>query len=788
MQRFALCLADWLRRFLAWEDSEEDRKAWRWISEGSEFTIQPSPDEEFFGEQSGTKLILHLREEAQEYLDTGKLSDLLKKYSEFITFPIELWNEKVQYDQVVDESAPPPKEGEKPKMKSVPRSVYEWEVMNKMKPIWLRNPEVVNQSEYTEFYKTTFKAFDEPLTTTHFKVEGQIEFRALMFIPSTMPFELTRDMFSEGGRAMRLYVKRVFINDKFEDLIPRWLTFVRGVVDSEDLPLNVGREILQKSRTLKIIRKRLVRKVLDSIDDMREKQRSKYDQFWSNYGKYFKVGLVEDLDYKDELKRFVRFYSSKSGDNMTSLPEYLDRMQEGQDKIYFVTGEGKKAAEIAPAMEKMNKKGYEVLYMVDPLDEICSQSIVDFDGRKLVDINKAGLDLDKTEDEKTKFEQLTKEYEELAAWLKKQLGERVQKVEIGDRLVDSAATLVQGEWGMSPMMQRYMKSQTTSSSQDSAFAMGSRNQGCEGGPLSVLRGPGSATNVERPIADTYVKSCQSASTSYGTAQGLNARAYHDSWCGTRYSYLLFSVPCDTLDATLWLWPVHSDDTFPQAKLTGKTTISVSFVAEWMWAGITETGTSFSTSSSMSPVLAGSHELDMESEEGFPVGDAIGITGGGNSKTRDIASFGSIVLDVPLGYGYPAGSRITNLGGSYPSNIEISASEQADHEISAPEHQSDQNAELLKTMDCCFLPMATEDGSVPATEDRPRVKVHGIESTQLFNSTRMVLDSWHHADAQKAIRTLSQKDILVTNAKDKEINSKVISSLDRMIHSRHTLLI
>jgi heat shock protein beta len=461
---------------ISFKDSGAEKVAHRWISEGGAFTIQQAPDEEFFGEQSGTKLILHLREEAQEYLDSGKLSDLLKKYSEFITFPIELWNEKVQYDQVPDESAPPPKEGEKPKMRSVPRSVFEWEVMNKMKPIWLRNPEVVNNTEYTEFYKTTFKAFDDPLTVTHFKVEGQIEFRALLFIPTTMPFELTRDMFAEGGRAMRLYVKRVFINDKFEDLIPRWLTFMRGVVDSEDLPLNVGREILQKSRTLKIIRKRLVRKVLDSIDDLRENKPEQYEQFWSNYGKYFKVGLVEDLDYKDELKRFVRFYSSKSGDNMTSLPEYIERMKEGQDKIFFVTGEGKKAAEIAPAMEKMNSKGYEVLYMIDPLDEICSQSIADFDGRKMVDINKAGLDLEKTEDEKTKFESMTKEFEPLATWLKKQLGERVQKVDIGERLVDSPATLVQGEWGMSPMMQRYMKSQTTSSGQDSAFAMGSRNQ------------------------------------------------------------------------------------------------------------------------------------------------------------------------------------------------------------------------------------------------------------------------------------------------------------------------
>merc|ERR1711920_409968 len=165
-----------------------------------------------------------------------------------------------------------------------------------------------------------------------------------------------------------------------------------------------------------------------------------------------------------------------SGDNQTSIPEYISRMKEGQDKIFFVTGEGRKAAEIAPAMEKMRQKGYEVLYMVDPLDEICSQSIVDFEGKKLVDINKAGLDIDKSEDEKKEMEELEKDYEPVAAWLKKQLGERVQKVQISDRLVDSPATLVQGEWGMSPMMQRYMKSQTTSSASDSAFAIGSRNQ------------------------------------------------------------------------------------------------------------------------------------------------------------------------------------------------------------------------------------------------------------------------------------------------------------------------
>merc|ERR1719313_2798711 len=208
---------------------------------------------------------------------------------------------------------------------------------------------------------------------------------------------------------MRLYVKRVFINDKFEDLVPRWLTFVRGVVDSEDLPLNVGREILQKSRTLKIIRKRMVRKVLDTLEQLAQDQPAKFDTFWTNYGKYFKVGLVEDMDYKDELKHVVCFFSSAHAENMTSLSQYVERMQPGQDKIYFITGEGRKAVETSPAMERMRAKGYEVLYMIDPLDEITSQSINDYDGHKMVDINKAGLDMNMTESEKQEKESFEKD-------------------------------------------------------------------------------------------------------------------------------------------------------------------------------------------------------------------------------------------------------------------------------------------------------------------------------------------------------------------------------------------
>lgn len=444
-------------------DLGSERKTWKWTSTSSDgtFSIEDGSAEQMFGEISGTKIVLHIKEDGEEYLESEKLSELLKRYSEFVTFPIELWTEKVHYDQA---------EG------SASRSIFDWETVNKVSPIWLRSPEVVNQSEYSEFYKTTFKAFDEPLITTHFKAEGSIDFQALIFIPTVLPFELMRDMFSDDGRGIRLYVKRVFINDNFEDLIPRWLTFARGVVDSEDLPLNVGREILQKSRALQIIRKRVTRKVLDSIETLRQQEPEKFELLWNMYGKYFKVGLVEDFDYKDELKKLVRFFSSYSGSNMTNLAEYVSRMKEGQQQIYFVTGEGRRAAEISPAMEKMKQKGYEVLYMVDPLDEICGQSIVDFEGKELVDINKANFVLDKSEDEQQALESRQREFAAFTSWLQEELAERVQKVQISDRLVDSPAVLLQSEWGVSPMMQRYVNAQTASDMQGGASPMGVGNQ------------------------------------------------------------------------------------------------------------------------------------------------------------------------------------------------------------------------------------------------------------------------------------------------------------------------
>jgi heat shock protein beta len=422
------------------------------------------------GASSGTQIALKLKSDADEYIDPATEERLLKRFSEFIPFPIELWREMTEYVQVPDGNKT--NEDGTIKMKSEPKKSYKWEVMNQNKPLWLRSPQDVNQSEYTEFYKTTFKAFDEPLTQLHFSVEGQIEFRALVYVPSFLPFELNQNMFDERGRAMRLYVKRVFISDKFEDIVPRWLTFLRGVVDSDDLPLNVGREILQQSRTLTVIRKNIVRKVLNFMTDTEKNEPEKFSQLWANYGRYFKVGLVEDEENKKALVRIVRFWSSTSGDNTTSLDQYVSRMPpENQDNIYYVTGDGRMSAEMAPAMEKMKAKNLEVLYLVDPLDEITIQRCGDFDGKKFVDINKGDLDLGETDEEKQKKNVTETEYEPLLKWMSTTLGTgKVQAVKISARLTESPAVLVQSAWGQSPTMQRYIRAQTTSRGEEDKYA------------------------------------------------------------------------------------------------------------------------------------------------------------------------------------------------------------------------------------------------------------------------------------------------------------------------------
>jgi len=333
---------------------------------------------------SGTKIVLTLKEDTRtEYLDDYNLRNLLRKYSEFVNFPIELFTKTTTYNKEGNETKPIEK--------------MEYQVVNSQEPLWLRSPKDVNQSEYAGFYKTAFRQFDEPLRSSHFALEGQVQFRALLFLPSVLPFELSRNMFDENLRNMKLYVKRVFINDQFgEDLLPRWLTFMKGLVDSEDLPLNVGREILQKSKVLTIIKKRLVRKSLDMFNDV-ARNGTDYETFWKNYGRYLKIGTVEEQgQIQKDIAKLCRFSSTKS--DFTSFDELVARQKESHPedtestkRILFVSGEGKKAAESSPALERLKKENYEVLLLTEPLDELVMQAVGNFEGFTLVDAAKGDI-------------------------------------------------------------------------------------------------------------------------------------------------------------------------------------------------------------------------------------------------------------------------------------------------------------------------------------------------------------------------------------------------------------
>ena len=381
--------------------SDPEGRTHVWESEaGSSYTISQVEGEDAIKDGSGTRLVLSLREDAEDYLEDLKVKSLVQRYSEFVNFPIKVWTKKTTYEQVPDDTPPPSAEGgaddaekeqtedEPPKMKTVPVTTEEYETQNKMQPIWMRAPSKVTADQYEEFYRTTFKAFDKPLTLSHFSLEGQVEFRALLYVPGMLPFELGSNMFDENTGNMRLYVKRVFINDKFTELCPRWLKFVKGVVDSEDLPLNVGREILQKSSVLRVVSRRIVKKCLDMFEDLKEKDGEDWATFQKQFGKYLKVGVVEDNDNRNDIGEYVSFLSTADEKNLTTLDKYVERMKEGQTCIYFISGEGRAQCEMSPSLEKVKNNGYEVIFCTEPLDELCMMELKEFDGKEIVDLSK----------------------------------------------------------------------------------------------------------------------------------------------------------------------------------------------------------------------------------------------------------------------------------------------------------------------------------------------------------------------------------------------------------------
>lgn len=463
-----------------------DDKQYIWESDANSFSIVEDPRGNTL--KRGSIVSLHLKDEAQDFLEEDTLRELIRKYSQFINFPITLWSSKTIDEEVPIEDEKPAtekstddeavedgdedeedvkieedtNEDDKPKTKKVSKTVWDWMLINDSKPIWTRKPSEVIQDEYDEFYKSLTKDTSEPLIHTHFIAEGEVTFKSLLYIPKVQPSE-SFNRYGTKADNIKLFVRRVFITDEFNDMMPNYLNFIRGIVDSDDLPLNVSRETLQQHKLIKVIKKKLVRKVLDMIKKI---DKDAYEKFWKEYSTNIKLGIMEDPSNRSRLAKLLRFQSS-NGKSVTSLAEYVERMKAKQENIYFIAGANLAEVEKSPFVERLLAKGYEVLYLVEAVDEYCISALPEFDGKKFQNVAKEGFKLNESEKSKNKFEELKSAFEPLVKWLNEvALKDKILRAQVSERLSNSPCALVAGMFGWTGNMERLAMSNAHQKSDD----------------------------------------------------------------------------------------------------------------------------------------------------------------------------------------------------------------------------------------------------------------------------------------------------------------------------------
>jgi len=461
-----------------------DDKQYIWESDANSYSVAEDPRGPTL--KRGTQISLYLKEESYDFLEQDTVRDLIKKYSQFINFNIYLWGsstktveEPIEEDEEEETTEEPEKkddeaddegtveedkeeEEKKPKTKKVDKTTWDWELCNESKPIWTRKPEDIEQDEYDEFYKSITKDKNGPMTQTHFIAEGEVTFKSLLFVPNNQPSE----QFNKYGQAaenIKLYVRRVFITDDFKDMMPNYLSFVKGVVDSDDLPLNVSRETLQQHKLLKVIKKKLVRKTLDMIKKISD---DKYAAFWAEYSTNIKLGVIEDTANRTRLAKLLRFTSSNG--KLTSLAEYVERMKDKQESIFYMAGSSKEEVEKSPFVERLLKKGYEILYLTEAVDEYAISALPEFEGKKFQNVAKEGFSIDgDTDAAKARKEAVKEKFEPLTKWLgEDSLKDHILRAEVSERLTDSPCALITSKFGWTGNMQKIIQSQTHSKTQD----------------------------------------------------------------------------------------------------------------------------------------------------------------------------------------------------------------------------------------------------------------------------------------------------------------------------------